>query len=296
MGGQISDGRLTAANKARYDHKYSNAQIESIISIVSRGIEFIEEAILNHTSWRGLYHGGLQHRLRGARVLELGSGDCTNALLMAKLGAEVVATDLSDASPQIARTVAARLNIPIEAHSGDLLLLASQMESRTFDFVIGKAFVHHLTNSEERDCYSAVAELIRPSGEVRWFEPAVNSPLLDAIRWAIPVPGRPSSLDRRRFREFREMDVHPVRDNSSDSYRRIGGEFFGEIEVYPIGALERFGRLMPNRYRQSYRRTAFRAEEAIPVALHEWAARSQTVVMRAPRAVDFDRPALSGRE
>ena len=155
---------------------------------------------------------------------------------------------------------------------------------RSLDFVIGKAFLHHLTHDEESDALAEVASVLGEGGEARFFEPAVNSRLLDRVRWMVPVPGRPSSLARRAFREWREADVHPPRDNSSDHYVAAGRPFFERVQVVPLGCLERFYRLMPrSRFQRSYRRWANRAEERLPQALRRSAARSQLIVFGAPR-------------
>lgn len=61
---------------------------------------FLKVVTTTHISWVGLYHDNFQGELKGKKVLEMG-GDCTNAAVMAALGAEVYANDISTESGRI---------------------------------------------------------------------------------------------------------------------------------------------------------------------------------------------------
>ncbi len=276
--------------RAHFDAAYRAVDVDRLVTLVlewradaSRLRAFLDRMTSVHASWHGLYLGGFSGRLRGTRVLELGSGNGQNACVMAALGADVTASDISIESGRILREVVDRTglcNLRFESAATSL----RSVRRRSLDFVVGKAFLHHLTHDEESDALAEVADRLREGGEARFFEPAVNSRLLDRVRWMVPVPGRPSSLARRAFREWQEADVHPPRDNSSDHYIAAGRPFFDRAQVVPLGCLERFYRLMPrSRFQRSYRRWAHRAEMRLPEALRQSAARSQLIVFGAPR-------------
>lgn len=91
----------TIKNEKHYDKQYNNLNVESILHKIKNVNDFVTSATQIHTSWVGLYHNNFQVQLKGKKVLELGYGDCTNAAVMAALGAEVHANDISQYSGDI---------------------------------------------------------------------------------------------------------------------------------------------------------------------------------------------------
>lgn len=222
-----------AKNTEHYAHRYARVNAETLVSKVRRLKAFFDDATRTDTSWHGFYHGGFADRLAGRRVLELGCGDGLNALVMASFGAEVVANDLTHETERILKEAASKLQIDsLQVSIGDFA--AIPFEACSFDFVVGKDFLHHLTHELEHHYLSKAARLLKPTGECRFFEPAINSPFLDKLRWMIPVPGRPSILSKRQFRKWKEHDPHPERDNCSDHFAHVGREFFCDVDIVVI--------------------------------------------------------------
>lgn len=271
-------------NKEHYDKRYALLDVADIAAKVRNAAEFVFRATREHTSWHGLYYGGLQYRLNDANVLELGAGDGLNAMLMAALGAKrVVAVEISETAGSFIETVVREINLSdkVEVIVSDFATIPFTPQS--FDLIVGKAFLHHLTHEVEEVYLEKCAVLLKSAGEARFFEPAVNSRLLDNLRWLIPVPGRPSRLNRSAFKAWKAADPHPERDNSSKHFRNVGEKYFQKIEIVPIGGLERFHRFLPpGRISQRFRKVAFGVEEKMPHAIHLKIARSQLVVCRYP--------------
>lgn len=271
-------------NRVHYDRYYEGVDIDAIVGAVRDLDTFLPDAVRTHASWIGLYHGGLQHRLSGRRVLEMGAGDGLNALVMAALGARVLAVDISEVSPRIVLEAARRAGLQdrVEARAGDLASM--DLGDEPFDFVIGKAILHHLPHDVEDRYLARAAEVLDPSGEARFFEPATNSAALDALRWIVPVPGRPSILQRRAFARWKEEDPHPERDNSSTHYRHVGLRHFAHAESIPMGGIARLYRLLPDgRANLAFRRAAHRLDMAMPGRVQNVIARAQTIIYREPR-------------
>jgi SAM-dependent methyltransferase len=243
---------------------------------------FLEDATKTDTSWYGLYQGDFASRLKGKKVLELGCGDGINSLIMAALGAQVIANDISPVSRKCIRDAALELGLDnIQTVSGLIDELA--FNENSFDFVIGKAFLHHLTHEMENVVLFQTSKMLKPDGEVRFFEPAVNSQFLDILRWITPVPGRPSLLAKSAFKRWRDSDPHPQRDNSSDHFIRLGQQYFHDVEIYPVGSIERFCRLFPQgRMNRRFRRWTHKADEKLPMPVRMKAARSQLIVFSLP--------------
>ncbi len=270
---------VLAQNTRHYTQVYSSIDQELVMRRASDP-KFFEHAIRTHTSWFGLYSDGFAKRLNGARVLELGFGDGLNALIMARLGAQVTAIEIAEPAVHTLQSMADRLRLPVSAVHGDFL---SKDLSR-FDFIVGKAFLHHLDHETERAFLRRIAAVLKKSGEARFQEPAVNSGALDTIRWVIPVPGRPSILSRAAFQRWKDADPHPERDQSSSHYERAGKEYFGNVKVFSFGALERFRRFFHDRSTaERYAAWALRTEpKVLPSGLARLLARSQTIILSRP--------------
>lgn len=276
-------------NRTHYDAVYGRTSADHLIDLVRRWraeegsfSRFLADATATHMSWHGLYYQGFAEQLAGRRVLELGCGDGTNACVMALLGADVTANDVSVESSRRIDEIASRTGLS-RLHAAPGLLDELGLEDASFDFVVGKAFLHHLPHHVEASYLETVARVLRPSGEARFFEPAVNSLLLDGLRWLVPVPGRPSVLSRDAFRKWKDEDPHPDRDNSSEHYAAVGRSFFHEVLIVPMGSVERFYRFMPrSRFRRRYRQWSHRIDERLPMWLRSKAARSQLIRLRRP--------------
>ncbi len=271
-------------NIDHYNNKYSVVDINIIVNKVRNLEAFLKDAINTDTSWHGLYQGNFASRLKNKRVLELGFGDGLNALIMAALGADVIANDISSESERLINEAISNLEIHnIHILIGNLADLI--FDGKPFDFIVGKAFLHHLTHDLEMTYLKKISTMLKPNGEVRFFEPATNSQLLDNIRCIIPFPGRPSILNRNKFSDWKERDPHPERDNSSDHFIQIGKLFFHGVEIIPIGSIERFCRLLPQgKINRSFRRWAHRIEKKLPMWFRYKMARSQLIVYTMPQS------------
>lgn len=271
-------------NKLLYEEYYGKVNIDGIINNLHNFDVFFDNAKRTHTSWVGFYRNDFDKSLKGKRVLELGCGDCENAAIMSYLGAEVYALDIAQASGAIIEKLNQNYTFekPLQFIFGDFL--EADIPEDFFDFVVGKAFVHHLTPEQEVLYTEKIVSILKKDGVVRYFEPAVNSKLLDKIRFLIPLRDRPSVLQRAKFKAWKEADPHPERDNSSASYRKIGERYFMETNIYCIGSIEKLHRLFPNGVStKKFRQIAYRIEVKLPMFFQSAFARSQTIEYRIPR-------------
>lgn len=270
-------------NKTYYNNLYSNYSINNILYWLNNLENYLKFATNNETSWFAIYHNNFKERLEGKVVLEMGCGDCNNAAVMAALGAKVYANDIASASGEIVKKLNDNYNFkyPITFIEGDFL--DNNLPSDNFDFVIGKAFLHHLTIPVERMFLKETARLLKPDGEARFFEPAVNNKILDEIRWHISVGGRPSKFNKVAFKKWKEEDPHPDRSYSSKHFKKAGSEFFDFYDIVPIGTLERFRRVIPGiKFNSRYTKWALRNEKFLPEIINLPLARSQLIIYRKP--------------
>ncbi len=246
---------------------------------------FLKERQSTSSAWKGTYSRNLASSLGGLRVLELGAGNGQNALLMAKLGAQVTCIDIAEESERLINKLSQLASLPdIKTHTADVCTY--EFSPGAFDLIVGIGFLHHLTHEQEAICLEKVARWIHSSGEVRFFENAENNSLLDRLRWYIPTPGRPSRFRRKAFEAYKRINPsHPPRDNSWRHYYRIAGKYFDSVEIIPAGGLERFTRLFSpdSALEQKSKKLALRGESFMPAMLHRWIARGQTLILRCPR-------------
>ena len=270
-------------NKNHYEKKYGDYAISNILYWLNNLDSFLKSSISTEASWFAIYMFDFQKRLKGKKILEMGCGDCVNAAVMAALGAEVYANDIADASGVIVSKINASYNFehPIRFISGDFL--KNDLDRRSFDFVVGKAFLHHLTIPEEREFLRETARLLKPEGEARFFEPAVNNKILDEVRWLIPVKNRPSKIQRNAFKIWKENDPHPDRTFSSRHFEKAGAEFFEVTKTQTLGTLERFNKfLAPGEKRNQFKRWALRTELKLPIWMNRAFSRSQLIIYQKP--------------
>lgn len=272
-------------NRSHYENLYNGFNINNLFYWLNHLNDFLDKSISTETSWNGIYKYNLRDHLGGKKVLELGSGNCINAAVMAALGARVYANDIASVSGDIIEKLNSsyEFEYPITFIDGDFL--KSGFKSESFDFVIGKAFLHHLTIPVEEQFLRETARLLKPDGEARFFEPAINSKILDEIRWYLPIGQRPSKFQKEAFKKWKDKDPHPVRTLSSGHFKKVGKEYFNEVEIIPVGSFERFGRLIKwGEARNSFRRKALKAEACLPSFINRTFTRSQLIIYRKPKS------------
>jgi SAM-dependent methyltransferase len=276
---------ITQKNEVYYDDYYSKTDVSYICEILNDLDNFIEHATTTHISWVGLYYNNFQSELKGKKVLEMGCGDCSNAAVMAALGAEVYANDIASIPGNIVHKLNATCDFeqPIQFIYGDFL--KADFPDDFFDIVVGKAFVHHLTHEQELQFTKKIARILKTDGQVRYLEPAVNSKIIDTIRWMIPMRDRPSKFQKGKYKIWKEtVDMHPERDNSSKNYSRIGKNYFNNVEIHTLGSIEKFERLIPQgEFNRKFRRFAFRIEKPFPEFFKKPFARAQVVIYKNPK-------------
>lgn len=273
-------------NKDFYDKKYKKVNVSGLINTLNNLDAFLDDATTTDISWVGMYANNFKDSVKDKKIMELGCGNCANVAVLAALGAEVIANDISNYSEDIINALNSNYNFEhdIVFVKGDFT--SHNLSKHSLDMVIGKAFLHHLTLEHELEVIKKISQVLKPNGEARFFEPAINSKFLDELRWAMPMDNRPSKLfSPKAFKEWEESDPHPHRDNSSKHFKDLGYQFFRETEIIPMGMLERFYRILPfsRKTVRKYRRMALKLEKFVPKFIQYFGARSQTIIYKTPR-------------
>jgi 2-polyprenyl-3-methyl-5-hydroxy-6-metoxy-1,4-benzoquinol methylase len=122
--------------------------------------------------------------LSGQRVLDVGCGDGTNAVLLALRGARVTGVDVSSRSIELAREQARANNVEVELICSPLE--AAALPQGAFDVIWGDGILHHVIEELER-----VLELClrwaRPEARLIFSEPVNLVPPLRQLRKLLPI-------------------------------------------------------------------------------------------------------------
>lgn len=275
-------------NREHYNEVYKHVNVDSILNVLNNLNAYLEGASTTEISWVGMYYNNFEKEIKGSTILELGCGDCINAAVMAALGAKVTANDISDKSGDIIKALNSSYDFKYDINyiSGDFT--QHELPVSHFDYVVGKAFLHHLTLDLEYDILKKVAIVLKPNGIARFFETAVNSKILDELRWAVPMNDRPSKLFQpKAFKLWEAADPHPARDNSTRHYKTVGFELFNDVKIIPLGIFERFNRVIPikNKRMLVFKRSALKAEKYLPLGIRSFGARSQVIIYKDPKPI-----------
>ncbi len=144
--------------------------------------------------------------LQGQRVLEVGCGAGKLAVWMAQRGAHVTATDIGPELVEAAQLVAALNGVALATAVADVRALPFAPGS--FDLVVGRAVLHHLSPAEADKAAAAVAGVLRPGGALVVYEPIEDSALFDLMQNVVPRYRaghpfyRPSILQRKAWAEY----------------------------------------------------------------------------------------------
>lgn len=265
----------TDINKKFYDNKNLTLNVEAGIEKFSNYIKNFDKIIECTTSWRPFWAKNFQKDLPGKRVLEIGAGDFLTSLMMAKFGAYVVANELSDSHREYVNKLTKAIGIAnIEFRFGDFLRLDFKEDLGSFDFIVGKGVIHHLTHEQEELLYNKCLALLKEDGICRWTESKIEFPVLQFL---VPVRGRPSLLNINRFHRWKESDIHPERDNTMRHYKETCSKYFSKVEVLSFGGIDRFERLF-SLGNERFRRLSYKIEQFIPRAVIDKIGRNQLVI------------------
>src|SRR5881396_3073915 len=102
------------------------------------------------------------HRLRGGRILDLGTGPATQAMNLAKRGFDVLATDISSSAIKKAKAAAKAAELAIEFRVDNVL--QSKLGPNLVDAIIDRGVFHVLPKAKRPVYVQTVHRVLRPNG------------------------------------------------------------------------------------------------------------------------------------
>jgi 2-polyprenyl-3-methyl-5-hydroxy-6-metoxy-1,4-benzoquinol methylase len=162
----------------------------------------VEPAFEHLTAPENRFILGEMGELRGARVLDLGTGLGESAVYFALRGARVTATDISPQMCALAARTAASRGVTIETVATPVEQLG--VEPGAYDLVYGANLLHHLADVDA--ALAAVHRALRPGGRCFFWDPLAYNPAI----WVY----------RRLATAVRSEDEHPLTFAVLERFRR----------------------------------------------------------------------------
>jgi SAM-dependent methyltransferase len=209
---------------------------------------------------------------------------------MLAMGADhVVANEINDTTAGLLAETASRLGLSdrLDIAIGDIHDL-DLGPTGSFDVIVGKEVLHHIPADQEDAFIARIADLLAVDGFFRIYDPCVNWVALDEVRWALPMPGRPSKFQREKFAEWKKSDPHPDRDNRTSHVVELVSRHFEEVESLVAGGLARFHRMAPESKHLEVGAWLQQRERLIPRSVHERIAAVHAISASRPRRSSGD--------
>lgn len=224
-----------------FNRVYSDeAKTDSLVLRAEEKSRYLSPPATTIFSKEYCYH--LMGSLRGKKVLEIACGNGTDTCLMASLGAEVYAYDISEEAIRLTEKRALANGLGDKVHlvvSGDVM---DAFNGETFDVIVGFAALHHLP-------LEGLSEQLRsrlnPGGVAVFQEPVVNSEGLDRLRQKIP---------------FRVVEVTDDEEPLNDASIATLAKSFNRIERREFECVSRIYPLVSSKF---LRRALFRLDRAL---------------------------------
>jgi 2-polyprenyl-3-methyl-5-hydroxy-6-metoxy-1,4-benzoquinol methylase len=185
----------------------------------------------------------LMGNLKGKCLLDVGCGDGSNAVMLAKLGASVTGIDISPRAIDLAEKRAEINGVNGLVHFYCSQLEAAELPQNSFDIIWGDAILHHLIAELDMNVRK-LREWAKPNALLVFGEPINFNNALRKFRFMLPVKTDATPDER----PLESADVEILRRHIPDLQVRAFSLF---------GRLDRFILLRSNYERSAWPRRAF---------------------------------------
>ncbi|NOR44516.1 MAG: methyltransferase domain-containing protein [Candidatus Delongbacteria bacterium] len=141
-------------------------------------------------------------------LLEYGCGSGEKSLQWQKFGAKVTGIDISPEGIKKAKKIDAKS----EYHAEYFVMNAenTEFDDSTFDIVVGKGIIHHLSLEKS---YSELSRILKSNGHIVFIEPLGHNPFVNLYRMLTP--------------KMRTKDEHPLKIKDIELLRK----YFNNVEA-----------------------------------------------------------------
>lgn len=132
-----------------WEHTYSSTNVEELPWYYPKLDNDIKTAIKNFKLKEGLF-------------LDLGTGPATQAIELAKLGFDLVGTDISDTAIKRARLSAKSKNVKIKFIVDDIL--RTKLKPKQFDFILDRGVFHTMNPQDRKKFADVIKRILKQNG------------------------------------------------------------------------------------------------------------------------------------
>ncbi len=165
--------------------------------------------------------------LQGQRVLDVGCGEGSNSVLLAKLGAHVTGLDISPKSVELARERAHVNGVSERTRFICSPVEIADLPANGFDIIWGDGILHHIIPVLDT-VLGKLFQLARPDAQIVFSEPVNLSPLLRRIRLMLPI----------------HTDATPDERPLEPAELAIIQKWFPELRMHHLGLTSRLSRFL----------------------------------------------------
>ena len=146
--------------------------------------------------------------IKGKKILEIGCSVGWLSIFLAKQGAIVTGIDVGEnlilAARELAKINKVDCNFKV-CSAADIKL------DETFDVIIGFAVLHHLSEEFVVTSFGEFYRLLKKDGIAIFTEPVENSKSFEILQNLIPIPQRPSIIQRNKWKTYlNSLDDRPM--------------------------------------------------------------------------------------
>ena len=124
--------------------------------------------------------------LAGKNIIDVGCGEGEDAMILARLGANVTGLDVSPGAIELARQRAAVNGVSQRTRFVCAPLHAARLPERSFDYIWIDNVLHHVLDELEQTM-RALLKAAKPGAEVICIEPVNLNQTLRKVRFLVPV-------------------------------------------------------------------------------------------------------------
>jgi ubiquinone/menaquinone biosynthesis C-methylase UbiE len=187
----LSESERLAAERARYDRHYVDEWSQQDLVLPPQ-----HEERRNDLRRATLYAVRQLGDLEGLDLLELGAGSGVDSVMLARRGARVIATDVSDAAVELLERRFAANRI-VNARAITMPAEQLMLDDASVDRIFARGVLHH---ADVERAAPEMARVLRPAGRAVFIEPLSENPLLNLFREYVPYPHKTRPKGHRGIR------------------------------------------------------------------------------------------------
>ena len=177
--------------------------------------------------------------VKGKKILEIGCSRGVFSIFLAKQGAIVTGIDVGENLILAAKEFAKINNVDCNFKACSA---ADMKLDETYDVIIGFAVLHHMNEESVLTSFRDFYRLLKNNGIAIFTEPVENSKSFEILQNIIPIPERPSILQRNKWKTYyKNLDDRPMSNNEFIYAGKVNN--FRSTKIFPHGLIIRLSKI-----------------------------------------------------